>query len=127
MADQEPQRNRLNVTDSPPHSKKLKPDVSSDGELIVPMLILSDHCILDIFNCMDIETLCQIANVCKRFQSLSEIDFPCRYYAGEINIFACDSLTFRHVLCKFGQFILNLNIPFVKANIRYTVSKHNVC
>lgn len=101
----------------PPHPKRLRPIVSHNGELVGSLLTLNNNCILEIFECLDVATLCRMANVCKRFRALAEIGYRHRYRIDCTQTYGHDALTFRQVQCKFGQFILKIDaefLPFVR-------------
>lgn len=72
------------------------------------LLSLNEHCLWDVLKFLDLENLCQMANVSKQFRSIAELVFH-QYYRNEI--FKNQDLS-RHVLCKFGHLIKYINECF---------------
>lgn len=63
------------TSNSVSHAKKSQlSDELHDGKIIMSLITLNGHCILEIFKYVDIRTLCRLADVCKRFRSLAELE-----------------------------------------------------
>lgn len=107
-------RSSPNRPDSPTNPKTPEPNVSHDSDLTESLLRLNNLCILKIFKCMDKAALCCMANVCKRFRSLVNMEFRCRYIKENTFTIGHDLLhdvsTFRRVLCKYGKYVSNFDM-----------------
>lgn len=66
---------------------------------------LNDDCLWVIFKFLNIETLCDLADVCKRFQEIASFIFH-RYHANiKFSSVNYQTSLFRRILCKFGHLI----------------------
>lgn len=70
-----------------------------------PFSKLNDICVRNILLNIDLDTLCCIANVCKRLRQLAELVFSEQYTPFRIRVCELDATTFRRVMCKFGHLI----------------------
>ncbi|XP_055304391.1 uncharacterized protein LOC129569532 [Sitodiplosis mosellana] len=73
------------------------------------LLRLTDGCLQKLFERLDIESLCQMANVCKRFRPISERAFSERHKKFVFEGRSCKNSVFRRVLCKFGHLITTID------------------
>ncbi|XP_055304390.1 uncharacterized protein LOC129569531 [Sitodiplosis mosellana] len=73
------------------------------------LLCLTDNCLQKLFERLDIESLCQMANVCKRFRPISERAFSERHKKFVFEGRSCKNSVFRRVLCKFGHLITSID------------------
>lgn len=72
------------------------------------MLSLNDHCLSKIFKMLDIETLCRMSGVCRRFRAIAEDVF--RLYLSDITFKYCyEKNLYRRMLCKFGHLITSID------------------
>lgn len=103
------------ATTSEPTSKRLrqaKNDAES-SELIHSqrkdsLMYLNDHCLQKLFENLDIDGLCQMANVCKRFRQVAQQVFDEHHKEFELeNTFK--QSTFRRVLSQFGSQITGID------------------
>lgn len=76
------------------------------------LLCLTDECLQHVFEYLDIESLCKMANVCKRFKPITEQAFIECHKELELKG-QCDNSTFRRVLCKFGHLITSIDVSDV--------------
>lgn len=85
---------------------------SNDNELdesIDSLLFLPNECLREIFDRMDVLSLCQLADVCQRFRSLAENAFRKRFTEIEYKDVRYKRSLFRRVLCKFGYLIHSID------------------
>ncbi|XP_031617142.1 uncharacterized protein LOC116337005 [Contarinia nasturtii] len=80
------------------------PEISSNS-----LLRLNDESLQKLFDHLDIESLCQMANVCKRFQPITQEAFSRRHREFVFKGRACKNSEFRRVLCKFGHLITSID------------------
>lgn len=73
------------------------------------MLKLDDKCLQKLFAHLDIETLCDMANVCQRFRTNAEQYFAENHSNFEFKGLGCKNSVFRRMLCKFGRFIKSID------------------
>lgn len=73
------------------------------------LLRLNDECLRKLFVHLDVETLCEMANVCKRFRKIAEQIFAQEHKEFVIKGFDCKISTLRRVLCKFGHLMTSID------------------
>lgn len=74
----------------------------------IPLLDLPNECLREIFDRMDIMSLCQLATVCIRFRSIAETAFYKRFKYLEYRDVQYNRSLFRRVLCRFGHLIYSI-------------------
>lgn len=93
----------------PYQNLKLKND---QFESLNTLLLLNDDCLRDICDRLDIESLCEIAAVCKRLQSIAEGTFRRRYCKLNYKKLEFQRSLLRRVLCKFGHLVTSIDDDF---------------
>lgn len=73
------------------------------------LLRLNDKCLQALFIHLDIKSLCQMADVCKRFRTTAEQVFSQQHKEFVLKGNGCKMSTVRHILCKFGHLITSFD------------------
>ncbi|XP_031636623.1 uncharacterized protein LOC116349362 [Contarinia nasturtii] len=73
------------------------------------MLCLNDDCLQKLFEHLDINSLCQMANVCKRFRPITMQVFSHCHKKFVFKALRCKNSDFRRALCKFGHLMTSIN------------------
>lgn len=97
------QRNSINRSQIHPSSGESEYVETDD------LSALNIDCLLEIFKWLNIETICTLTNVCKRFRSAAELTFR-RNYKIEYLFSVTSALSYRRVLCKFGHLIESIDV-----------------
>lgn len=74
------------------------------------LLILTDECLKKLFERLDVASLCQMANVCKRFRPITEQAFSESRKEFVYKDKPFKNSVFRRVLCKFGHLITSIDV-----------------
>lgn len=80
-----------------------KPDVGPPAPSSSSLLQLNEKCLQAVFERLDIETLCQMANVCHRFRATAEQAFAQKHKQFKLNGSNAKISIYRRVVCKFGH------------------------
>lgn len=70
---------------------------------------LTDDCLQKLFQRLDVENLCQMTNVCKRFKVIAERAFSECHKKFVFKGQSCRNSVLRRVLCKFGHLIASID------------------
>lgn len=107
---------RVKDTNTPgtPKSEAKSPTKSKHNSETAPapsnsMQCLTDECLQKLFEHLDVESLCQMADVCKRFRPITERAFSKCHKEFVFKGRPCKNSVFRRVLCKFGCLISSID------------------
>lgn len=94
-------------------AQKINECDSSDSDSLVRF---DDHVLKLIFQHLDTKTLCNLANVSKRFRAIAEHAFRRHHHA---LVFQEDYVrsTFRQILCKFGHLITSIDVHAYRCGV----------
>lgn len=84
----------------PPTTQVNDPSTSLDS---------SDECWRKIFEYLDVEQLCQMANVCKRFRTIAEQVVGEKHRKITFEGYSCKQAEFRRAMCKFGSLLTSID------------------
>lgn len=71
---------------------------------------LNDACLRELFERLDIESLCQMANVCKRFRPITQEVFNRQHKEFVFQDRKCKRSVFRRIMSKFGHLITSIDV-----------------
>lgn len=94
---------------SPTTSSLRSESVPSKDNASNGLQCLTDECLQKVFERLDVESLCHMANVCKRFRAIAEKVFNAQHKEFEFKGPSCKNSVFRRVLCKFGHLITSID------------------
>lgn len=86
-----------------------QPDSSQVEEHRNSLLRLNDYCLRDVFNRLDKRTLCRLADVSTRVQSIAKKAFAERHTKEYLRKSVA---LFRQIICKFGQLITSVDLGY---------------
>lgn len=92
----------------PKTAKKDSNSRKNENESPNSLLVLSDDCLQELFERLDIETLCHMANVCKRFRQIALQTFTRCHKEFVFTGVRAKSAVFRRALCKFGHLMTSI-------------------
>lgn len=78
---------------------------ANNTESFTSLLQLTDACLEKVFVHLNVEDLCTMANVCKRFRKIAEKEFSENRKKFKFEGSGCKNAVFRRVLSKFGKLI----------------------
>ncbi|XP_031621050.1 uncharacterized protein LOC116339353 [Contarinia nasturtii] len=109
-----------------PCAKRCKESIKSELQKISSyhILQLNNDCLLTIFEYLNIESLCHIANVCTRFKGASEELFSYKYKSFEFKNSNIKLPLLRRVLCKFGHYIQSLRVECLETISNLQLAKY---
>ncbi|XP_055322566.1 uncharacterized protein LOC129578285 [Sitodiplosis mosellana] len=90
------------------HSK-LSDETEESQPQIDSLLILNNDCLHAVFEHLNIESLCNVANVCKRFRPITEQVFRCCHTSVHFSKYNTKISVLRRALYKFGHLITDFS------------------
>lgn len=93
----------INVSGAPEAAKSCGYDPENS------LLRLPNECLKKVVEHLDVESLCYVANVCKRLKQIAEQVFAECHKEFKFEGNPCKNSVLRHVLCKFGHLITSID------------------